>query len=154
MTRIKDVPANTGIVVKGEAGTYEIPISEDKNVLVDNMLKGVTTPTVMHKIEGNYTNFILAEKNNNIGFYYIKDGSTLGANKAYLPLLTASLNFGAGTRLFMVFDDEEVDETTSIQDVNAIMDEPQTIIYNLHGQQLESLQRGINIVGGKKVLVK
>ena len=34
------------------------------------------------------------------------------------------------------------------------MTETQPNIYNLNGQRLESLQRGINIVGGKKVLVK
>jgi hypothetical protein len=28
------------------------------------------------------------------------------------------------------------------------------VIYNLQGQRLNSLQRGINIIGGKKVLIK
>ena len=27
-------------------------------------------------------------------------------------------------------------------------------VYNLHGQRLTALKKGINIVGGKKVLVK
>ena len=104
--------------------------------------------------EDGYTNFILAQKNGNVGFYLVKNGSTLGANKAYLPLPTASLNFGAGARLSMVFDDMEDGEPTVIPDVSNHTKEIQTGIFNLNGQRLESLQRGINIVGGKKVFIK
>ena len=150
LTCVKDVPANTGVIIKGAAGVYDIPVCENTTAL-DNMLKGVTKPTIMHKVDGSYTNFVLAQKSGNVGFYHVKDGSTLAANKAYLPLLTASLNFGAGARLSIVFEDEENDDATAIRE---IMTETQPNIYNLNGQRLESLQRGINIVGGKKVLVK
>ncbi len=150
LTCVKDVPANTGVIIKGAAGVYDIPVCENTTT-VDNMLKGVTKPTIMHKVDGSYTNFVLAQKSGNVGFYHVKDGSTLAANKAYLPLLTASLNFGAGARLSIVFEDEENDDATAIRE---IMTETQPNIYNLNGQRLESLQRGINIVGGKKVLVK
>ena len=153
LTRVKDVPANTGIIVKGAQGTYDIPIGEG-NTFVTNLLKGVTTSTVMNQKEDGYTNFILAQKNGNVGFYLVKNGSTLGANKAYLPLPTASLNFGAGARLSMVFDDMEDGEPTVIPDVSNHTKEIQTGIFNLNGQRLESLQRGINIVGGKKVFIK
>lgn len=150
LTCVKDVPANTGVIIKGAAGVYDIPVCENTTA-VDNMLRGVTKPTIMHKVDGGYTNFVLAQKSGNVGFYHVKDGSTLAANKAYLPLLTASLNFGAGARLSIVFEDEENDDATAIRE---IMTETQPNIYNLNGQRLESLQRGINIVGGKKVLVK
>ena len=33
-------------------------------------------------------------------------------------------------------------------------DDEKDIIYNVAGQRLQKMQRGINIVGGKKVLVK
>lgn len=151
LTCVKNIPANTGVIVKAEAGTYEIPVGESTTSIDNNMLKGVTTPTIMHKVDGQYTNFILAQKNGDVGFYYVKDGSTLAANKAYLPLPTASLNFGVGARLSIVFEEEENDDATAIQEV---MEEAQPSIYNLNGQRLESLQRGINIVDGKKVLVK
>ena len=151
LTRVKKIPANTGVIVKAGAGTYEIPIGESTTPIDNNMLKGVTKPTIMHKVDGQYTNFILAQKSSDIGFYHVKDGTTLAANKAYLPLPTTSLNFGAGARLSIVFEEEENEDATAIQEV---MEETQPRIYNLNGQRLESLQRGINIVGGKKVLVK
>ena len=51
LTRVNEVPAETGIIVKGQAGTFNIPIGES-NLFVANLLKGVTTPTVMNKEEG------------------------------------------------------------------------------------------------------
>jgi len=59
LTRITDVPANTGIVVKGDANTYTIPWGAGETV-VANMLVGVTTNTVLNKVDGDYTNYILA----------------------------------------------------------------------------------------------
>ena len=106
LTRITDVPANTGIVVKGDANTYTIPWGAGETV-VANMLVGVTTNTVLNKVDGDYTNYILAQKNGNLGFYAVSDGSTLSAGKAYLPLQTAQLPSGAGARkMTMIFDDE------------------------------------------------
>ena len=148
LSRVTEVPANTGIIVKGEAGTYAIPVGEGNEVIV-NMLKGVETPTVMKKVEGEYTNFILAKKNGNVGFYPIKENTTLGANKAYLQIPNAS----SAAKFRMVFDDEENSEPTAILEIDDQLEEP-TEIYNLNGQRLETLQRGINLVGGKMVYVK
>ena len=50
----------------------------------------------------------------------------------------------------MLFED---DDTTSIEDLNAAPN-ANGPIYNLAGQRLDKMQKGINIVGGKKVLVK
>ena len=50
----------------------------------------------------------------------------------------------------MIFED---DDATSIEDLNAAPN-ANGPIYNLAGQRLDKMQKGINIVGGKKVLVK
>lgn len=153
LTRVTEVPANTGIIVKGETGTYEIPVGEG-NIFVANMLKGVETPTVMNKVEGEYTNFILAQKDGNVGFYPIKDGSTLGVNKAYLQIPTIYLPSSSSAKFRMVFDERENGEPTAILEIDDQLEEEQTDIYNLNGQRMESLQRGMNLVGGKIIYVK
>ena len=45
-------------------------------------------------------------------------------------------------------------QTTGIRDVRWKKEEVGTIIYNLQGQRLSTLQKGLNIVNGQKVFVK
>lgn len=149
LTRIYDVPANTGILVKGDAGKYQIPVRGAETV-VSNMLVGVTEPTVLNKVDGDYTNYVLAKKNDELGFYAVSDGSTLGANKAYLPLLTSKLPSADVKRLAFMFDDENA---TGINTIDVTKDGGR-VIYNLNGQRLSELKRGVNIVNGEKLYVK
>ena len=149
LTRITDVPANTGIVVKGDEGNYTIPWGAGETV-VANMLVGVTENTVLNKVDGDYTNYILAKKNNKLGFYAVSDGSTLSAGKAYLPLPTAQLPSVTGARqLTMVFDDE----TTGIQQIQSDV-KSNGDYYDLKGRRVSTPKRGLYIVNGKKVVIK
>lgn len=149
LTRIYDVPANTGIVVKGDEGDFQIP-TKSAETIVANMLVGVTEDTQLDKVVGDYTNYILAKKAGEIGFYAVSDGSTLKAHKAYLPLLTASLP--SSSRVAVVFDDEEA--TTFINEVGPKDSGILNTVYNLNGQRLSGLQKGLNIINGKKVIIK
>ena len=45
-------------------------------------------------------------------------------------------------------------QTTGIRDVRWKKEDARSIIYNLQGQRLHSLQKGLNIVNGQKVFVK
>lgn len=76
--------------------------------------------------------------------------SSVGANRAYILMdEVPELEEGAdikGIRFY--FNDSE----TSIQTTKATGDK--TAIYNIAGQRLQQAQRGINIVGGKKVVIK
>jgi hypothetical protein len=45
-------------------------------------------------------------------------------------------------------------QATGIVEVTSKRFEVRDIIYNLHGQRISSLQKGLNIVNGRKVLVK
>lgn len=146
LTRITDVPANTGIIVKGDADTYSIPWGSGET-LVSNMLVGVTTNTVLNKENGENTNYILAKKNGVLGFYAVTDGSTLSAGKAYLPLPTASLPSGA-REMKLVFDDEE---TTGIKEtINNC--ESVGKYYDLQGRYIAKPTHGLYIVNGKRLL--
>ena len=76
------------------------------------------------------------------------EGSTVAANRAYLlmdevPEVTGDVK---GLRIYLN------DTTTGIQATKSA--DGKTVIFNLAGQRLQNAQKGINIVRGKKVLVK
>ena len=149
LTRIYDVPAETGIVVMGDAGEHQIPVVEAQTV-VSNMLVGVTEATELNKVDGDYTNYVFAQKNGELGFYAVTDGSTLGAHKAYLPLPTAKLPSSAGARkISMVFDDM----TTGVQQIQSD-GKSNGDYYDLQGRHVLTPTRGLYIVNGKKVIIK
>ncbi len=150
LTRITDVPANTGIVVKGNANTYTIPWGAGETV-VANMLVGVTEDTQLNKVDGDNTNYILAKKDGNLGFYAVSNGSTLSAGKAYLPLPTESLPSGAGVReVKLIFDDGG---TTGVIET-VYHGETNEIYYDLQGRRVIKPSNGLYIVDGKKIFIK
>ena len=128
----------------GNEGSYTVPTTE-ADTYVSNMLAGVTRNTVLNRETGSYSNYILANGSNGLGFYPVSDGSTLAAGKAYLPLLTVYLSSTAGTRISLVFDDAE---TTGIDDLNQDS-QGQPAIYNLNGQRLKQPVKGMYIMNGK-----
>lgn len=119
LTRIYDVPAGTGIVVMGDEGEHQIPVVEAQTV-VSNMLVGVTEATELNKVDGDYTNYVFAQKSGELGFYAVADGSTLGAHKAYLPLPTAKLPSSADVKVAFTFDDDGV--ATGIDNISQTID--------------------------------
>ena len=148
LTRIKYVPALTGIVLLGNEGAYNIPVT-DKQTVVANLLVGVTGRTQLSRNEGRYTNFVLANGSSGLGFYTVVDGSTLAANRAYLPLLTYLLPTSASS-ISIRFDDD----ATMIDDMEA--EGETTAWHDLSGRTLNELPsaKGVYIVNGKKVVVK
>ena len=78
--------------------------------------------------------------------------STLGANRAYIMMeLVSKYDPLAGVKGIRLY----FDETTGIGLTESTEKTEGTEgIYNLQGQRVNSLQKGINIVDGKKVLVK
>ena len=89
--------------------------------------------------------FALATIDGNSAFYRVNTGVVIPAHKAYLLL-----NEAGAKSLTMV---EMGDETTAIDNVTDSQ-EQSSAIYNLAGQRVEKMQRGIYIVNGKKVLKK
>ena len=148
LTRIMDVPVGTGIVLLGSAGTYRIPLSTDETDFI-NMLVGVTADKVLNKTEGANSNFILSDGENGVGFYPVKDGSTLAAGKAYLSLPTASLPSNAQS-FSLRFDD-----ATGIRSMLNDREEAGAW-YTLDGRRLDAqpTAKGLYIVNGKKVIVR
>jgi uncharacterized repeat protein (TIGR02543 family) len=154
LVRVYDVPANTGLVIKGtQKATYKIPYSTSMSYFV-NLLKDHTTADAVPVTEGDYTNFILQKNEGNYVWNHSKGEGTmsLGAKNAYLQLPTSFVSSGNSARqIRMVFEDEMM--PTEINNYIMLKQSKNNgRIYNLNGQQMDTMQKGVNIVNGRKIL--
>lgn len=148
------VPANVGVVLY-------------KDVAVDETVTVPSRSAVLPPIEGNEllvsdgtvtgdgsTLFALANKNQGVGFYRVKNGTTIPAGRPYLVISNS------GAREFLGFD-EEPDGITCAEE-----DDGQDFRYfNLSGQSFTTppapglyvvrpVKGGLQGMNGKKVLIK
>lgn len=134
------VVAGTGLLIKADAGTVNIPVvAEGAAAVADNALVGVLANTVV-----GAGSFVLMNGAQGVGFYKTTaDEFTVGAHTAYIAALPAA------ARSFIGFD---FDATTGIEAVAA--EKSNGEVYNLNGQRVNAPQKGLYIVNGKKVVVK
>ncbi len=152
MTRVYDVPAGTGLLVKGTAGTYEVPESPSASIY-SNLLRGVTVERKLSATTGGYANYVLGSGTNGTGFYRVPtDGTTLAAGRAYLTIPAETAASRSALRL--AFDDE--DEATGISASLTNSEEriENSVVYDLQGRRVEQPQPGLYIRNGKKVIIK
>lgn len=118
----------------------------DKTSYFKNMLVGVTAPTAITAIDGDYTNLILKD-----GSFHPTSGGTIKANRAYLHVHTASVP-SAASSLEIDFEDET--------GIGALLNDKEEMIndkwYTLDGRKLseQPTAKGIYIHNGKKVMMK
>ncbi len=137
LTPVTDVPAGTGVVLQGEADTYNIPVIASSSTAQGD-LKGSTSEGTT----ADGTQYILAlNGEGNAQFGPATSETTIAAGKAYLVVSSGA------SRLNVVFG-----ETTGIKSIEA--QEAQEGIYNLQGQRVAKAQNGLYIVNGKKAIVK
>ncbi len=151
LTQVDEVPAGTGLYIKGTKGTYNIPVKET-SMYLHNMLVGVTERTYLEATTGDNTNFTLQNGPSGVGFYTVSPGY-LAAGKAYLTLPTRVLSAQASP-IMVEFEDEE---TTGIVSVESLTPNAENgVWYTLDGRKLESkpTQKGVYIVNGKKTVIK
>ncbi|MBQ8454066.1 MAG: hypothetical protein IJ537_01805 [Bacteroidaceae bacterium] len=150
LTEISDIPANTGVVLYGEGKSNAVlePVASATSDVTGNMLKPNVTATVLPQESEGCKNYILGRDPNNESVCVFRPTSgngTLAAGRAYLALPIES----SGVKYYIGFDD---DDATSI----SLTPNPSPVgegsIYNLAGQRLGKMQKGINIVNGKKIL--
>ena len=138
LTPAAAVPAGEAVVLKAAAGAYMLSAAQEKPAaLAGNLLKAA-----MSDVTADGAQYILAEGTEGVGFYKATAGSTIAAGKGYLEFT------GAGIKAFYGFD---ADEATGIS-LTPALSEGEEAVYNLAGQRLQKMQRGINIINGKKVL--
>ena len=132
----------------GDDDEFEIPLAASSSTVpASNALVGTLAPTFVAQTSGDYTNFAYSKSKK--CFVKLGDaGNTVPANRAYLPI-----NLGSGeVKAFTLFFDDTATGIRSIDNGQLIMDNSE--IYNLAGQKMNRLQKGVNIVNGKKVMVK
>ena len=153
------VPANTGVLLSGTPGeTFNLyRTHETADELEGNALVAVTEPTHINATDGDYTNFMMKGGK----FIRIADESEdvkMPANRAYLPLLTADISGSNAKEIMLLWDDKEATGIESLTPNPSPKGEGnfkgEGNIYNLNGQKLSSPLKGINIINGRKVIVK
>ncbi len=128
------VPAKEPVVIKGEAGFYSFVPTTDVENIAGNVLQASDEDIAA---EGKY---ILAKPEGEpVGFYQATTG-TIKAGRVFLESTS-------GVKAFLFAPDG----ATAITGVDANADASGRI-YNLAGQRLQKMQRGINIINGKKIL--
>ena len=140
---ISVVPAENGVILTGEAGTYDFAITTTGAADLENALAGTIAKTLVAKTEGD-AYYVLAKKDENVGLYNPTKGEDTASfynagHKAYwhIPAVAQSAGYHFG------------DGTTSIEQIAA---DAELVIYDLAGRRVEKMEKGIYIVNGKKVI--
>ena len=140
LTQVGNVPAETGVILKGDAGTYNIPVIASSTTDKGD-LKGSASAVTESETDGNAI-YVLNKVDENVGFYRL--AGTLEAGRAYLDIPAVS---DARMLTFVIEG-----ETTAIANVKSVAAD--NGCYNLNGQRVAAPQKGLYIVNGKKVIVK
>ena len=156
LVRVYDVPRNTGLVIRGEVGpTYKIPYSTSQSYFVNLLKEHLNTDNVPATSDDeNYYNYVLKRDGDVYSWHRPGSGSgdemKLGAKKAYLQLPKSFMTAAAARELNLVFED---DSTTDISEFILLNNgKAGNRIYNLNGQQVDNMRKGVYIVNGRKVM--
>ena len=139
LTQVSKVPAGTGLVLEGSAGTVNIPLFDGTGAtkVTGNLMLGTANATTAVTANGGY---ILKD-----GAFHPANAGNLPAGKAYLKIAVPAgapvlnLDFGG---------------TTGINAVNGSEFKVNGEYYNLAGQRVANPTKGLYIVNGKKVIIK
>lgn len=146
LAEVTNVPAYTGVVLKGATGSYEVPAvtssTTDKGELQGSLNSALT-------YDENAANdyYMLALNGNKVQFTKLTSGS-IAAGKAYL-VLPKDPTTGART-LTVAFSEGGTTGIKQIENGELTIDN----YYNLNGQRVSKPTKGLYIVNGKKVVLK
>ncbi|MBE6254832.1 MAG: hypothetical protein E7105_04880 [Prevotella sp.] len=150
-TQIEEVStpeANTPYIIKNNGGSdfsktiSGFSVAEESSYTV-GLLTGVYTNAYIPVSDASNSYYVLQTKDDVQAFYKVEDADFPGTPyKCYLTLPATHV------KAFLFPEDP-----TAINAIETAENE-NTEIYNLAGQRLSKAQKGVNIVNGKKVLVK
>ena len=145
LTQVSDIPANTGVVLKGEAGTYDIPVITSSET-ARGSLQGSTTDATAYNAYDGYDLYMLAQNaSGEAQFTKVSTGS-IAAGKAFLKLESSN----EARTLNVVYADDEAAGISTVNVAETVADG----YYNLQGLRVSQPQKGLYIVNGKKVIKK
>lgn len=154
LVRLEDyIPANQGVVVQGNSGTYsfpryrgEVPFSRT-NLLTGSAVNQKVSDVLAKEPEGSVVMTLNKGSNGYIGFYRYT-GKTLSANKAYI-IYNADMQ--GAKPLSMSFENDAVTGISTLK-----QNEADTAWYTLEGLRLKGQPQrgGIYIHNGKTVVIR
>ena len=131
------IPANTGVIIMGDANTYNFEVAEAVDAIEDNELQGtvatITTTANAYTLQKPADDLVMKAYN----------GETLKGFKAYYTMDTTAAN-----ALKLSFG-----EATGIETVVGA-ENGKLEIYDMSGRRVEKMHKGLYIVNGQKVMVK
>ena len=134
-----NIAQNEPVILRGNAGLYNFMPTTGISKATNNELLGSDGT-----VSGGTGIYALAIKSDVVGFYPVGSEVKIPEGKAYL-------NDGAGVKGFTFVFEDDATGIESIQN-SKFKIQNEGSIYNLAGQKLSKMQKGINIVNGRKVL--
>ena len=141
--------ANTPYIIKNNGGSdfsktiSGFSVAEESSYTV-GLLTGVYTDAYIPRSDASNSYYVLQTKDDVQAFYKVEDADFPGTPyKCYLTIPAAT-----PVKAFLF-----PENPTAINAIEAAENE-NTEIYNLAGQRMSKVQKGVNIINGKKVLVK
>ena len=137
MTKVTEVPANTPIIVRGPAGTYDIPVGTCTALPSTNLLKGSATESID---AGDVEGTVYALKKSDGEFHKVAATVTIPAKIAYF-VSTATTAGAKEIKSYTIFGEEE----TAVSSVNADTEKANVRLFNVAGQQVGAGYKGLVI---------
>ena len=145
LTPVNDVPAGSGVVLKGAGGTYNIPAIAS-SATDGGDLKGSATEDLTYDASAANDYYMLALNDAGNAQFAKLTGGTITAGKAYLEVARS-----AARMLSIVVANGDA---TGIDAIEHTQPATSNEVYSLSGQRVSQPQKGLYIVGGKKVIIK
>ena len=153
------VPADNGVLIEARQGSslpadFYYAIGEKDNTtytILHNMMTGVTVKKAV--VNSTTSDPLYAMSKSEGLFKLIKPGTSFNfpVHKAYArPQDT----FSGAAKVQPVFDEEDNNNVTGIENIENTTTTDKNVYYNLQGQRVENPQHGVFILNGKKVILK
>ena len=143
--------ANTPVLINASEGSYKF-VNSKNDASVSSATEGSGTHTV-GALTGVYAettpgtgHYVLSVKAGKVGFYKTKETTKVKAYRAYLTAATSD-----APELFIDFNMGSTTAIDAVEDNRPVKD---GVYYNLNGQRVQNLAKGLYIVNGKKVVIK
>ena len=153
------VPADNGVLIEARQGRtlpsdFYYAIGEKDNTtytITNNMMTGVTVKKAV--VNSTTADPLYAMSKSEGLFKLIKPGTSFNfpVHKAYAK---PQDTFSGAAKVQPVFDEEDNNNVTGIENIENTTTTDKNVYYNLQGQRVENPQHGVFILNGKKVILK
>ena len=146
LAEVTVVTEGTPVLVNGAKGDYEMEETDEEDLEFNDVELDSNQLKVVAKGESVESAYVLANKDNKVAFYFY-NGNGLPEGRVYLPVESGN------ARQMLTIGDSEA---TGISEELIVKSEgfAPAAIYDMLGRRVAQPQRGLYIMGGKKLIVK